>query len=173
MRLVKPTIEHKQEALEFRKEHIDHNETAIHGDNGLDEAETYEGWLVRIDIVEAGKHEYLLPSSINFAVIGDRIVGIVDIRHSLNDFLLREGGHIGYSVRHSERRKGYATEILRMALGKCRQMGIGKILVVCDKHNLGSQKTVLNNGGVLENEITRESGNISLRYWICLNSCNK
>ena len=166
--LVFPTIEHKQAALEYRQAHFDYNEFAIDGDNGLDEAETYEGWLTRLDIIEAGKHEYLLPSSTYFAMIDNKIVGIVDIRHKLNDFLLKAGGHIGYSVRPSERCKGYATEILRMALEKCRQFDIEKVLVTCKKNNVGSQKTILNNGGVLENELVDDSGNVTLRYWIAI-----
>ena len=145
---------------------IDNKELAMNGDNGLDEAETYEDWLIWLDNIEAGKHEYLLPSSTYFAMIDGKIVGIVDIRHKLNDFLLKAGGHIGYSVHPSERRKGYATEILRLALEKCRQRGIEKVLVTCDKDNVGSQKTILYNCGVLENELQDESGNATLRYWI-------
>jgi len=166
MQLIKPTIELKQKALEYRQAHFNCNEQAIEGDNGFDEAETYEIWLARLEEVEAGRHEYLVPSSTYFAMINGEIVGVVDIRHRLNDFLLKSGGHIGYSVHPYERRKGYATEILRLALEKCNHIGIEKALVTCDKKNIGSQKTILNNAGVFENEFADENGDITLRYWI-------
>jgi len=166
MQLIKPTIECRQKALEYRQAHFDYNEQVISGDNGLDEAETFEDWLAHLEKVEAGRHEYLLPSSTYFASVDGKIVGVVDIRHRLNDFLLESGGHIGYSVHPYERRKGYATEILRLALEKCNHLGIEKALVTCDKKNIGSQKTILNNAGVFENEFVDENGNITLRYWV-------
>ena len=166
MQLVKPQLEHKQAALAYRQGHFDHNETEIQGDNGFDKAESYEDWLANMDFIEAGKHVYLLPSSTYFAIVDGEIVGIVDIRHKLNDALLQTGGHIGYSVHPCKRRKGYATEILRLALEKCKQMGITKALVTCYKDNIGSKKTILNNNGLLENEYVDDNGNIILRYWI-------
>ena len=166
MQLIKPTIELKQKALEYRQAHFDNDEHTIEGDNGFDEAETYEDWLVHLERVEAGNHEYLLPSSTYFAMLDGKIVGVVDVRHKLNDFLLKAGGHIGYSVHPLERRKGYATKILSLALEKCSNLGIDNALVTCNKENVGSQKTILNNAGVLENEYVCENGNITLRYWI-------
>jgi len=169
MQLITPKIEHKQEALEYRQDHFDANELIIDGDNGFDEAETYECWLTGLDIIKAGKHEFFMPSSTYFAVVDGNIVGVVDIRHKLNDHLMKTGGHIGYSVRPNQRRKGYATEILRLALKKCQEMGIRKALVTCNKNNIGSQKTILKNNGVLENEHEDNNGNITLRYWIDIN----
>jgi predicted acetyltransferase len=90
---------------------------------------------------------------------------MIDIRHYLNDYLLRIGGNIGYSVRASERRKGYAKEMLRLALLKCRKLDLEKVLITCFKHNIASAKTIIANGGILENEITDEDG-ITQRYWI-------
>jgi len=166
MQLIKPTIALKQKALEYRQAHFDCTEQAIEGDNGFDEAKTFEEWLAHLEKVEAGKHEYLLPSSTYLAMIDDKIVGVVDIRHELNDFLLKSGGHIGYSVHPNERCKGYATKILCLALEKCDYLGIEKALVTCDKNNAGSQKTILNNGGVLENGLVDENGNVTLRFWV-------
>lgn len=97
----------------------------------------------------------------------NRMVGAVNIRHELNDALLRNGGHIGDGVRPSERRKGIATEMIGLALQKCRELGIGKVLMVCDKENIGSAKSIIRNGGILENEIT-EDGVTEQRYWITL-----
>ena len=79
-----------------------------------------------------------------------------------------DGGHIGDGVRPSERRKGYATEMIRQALPICRKLGIDKVLMVCYKDNIGSQQSIIRNGGILENEIPSDNGKIDQRYWIYL-----
>ena len=94
-------------------------------------------------------------------------VGAVNIRHYLNDALLRSGGHIGDGIRPSERRKGYATAMIALALEECKKLGIEKVLMTCDKNNIGSVKSIVRNGGVLENEI-EDDGHIEQRYWIQL-----
>lgn len=94
-----------------------------------------------------------------------KILGVVNIRHRLTDQLLTEGGHIGYGIRPSERRKGYATQILKLALLEARQLGIERALVTCDKENIASGKTILNNGGKFDREHLHE-GVIKQRYWI-------
>lgn len=94
---------------------------------------------------------------------------MIDIRHRLNEFLLNFGGNIGYSVRKSERRKGYATEMLKLALKKCIELNIKKVLITCNKDNIGSAKTIISNGGILENEIFDPDDNkMTQRYWITL-----
>jgi len=98
----------------------------------------------------------------------DKILGAVNIRHMLNDYLLRVGGNIGYGIAPSERRKGYATKMLSLSLDKCREIGLEKVLLCCNKSNIGSAKTIKNNGGILENEIKEDNGNIIQRYWINL-----
>ncbi|WP_411955988.1 GNAT family N-acetyltransferase [Clostridium sp. FP1] len=109
---------------------------------------------------------HLVPSHMYFLVLEDkRIIGAINIRHYLNDYLLNFGGNIGYGIRPSERKKGYATLMLAMALPIAKELGISKALVTCDKNNLGSAKTITNNGGVLENEVI-EDGEITQRYWI-------
>ena len=85
----------------------------------------------------------------------DRLLGAVNILHYLNDSLLKEGGHIGDGIRPSERRKGYATKMIRPALAECKKLGIGRVLITCDKDNIGSARSIVKNGGVLENEIGR------------------
>ncbi len=96
----------------------------------------------------------------------DRLLGAVNIRHYLNERLLREGGHIGDGIRPSERKKGYGTELIRLALIECKKLGIDRVLMVCSKSNTGSAKTITKNGGVLENEIKDDDGNILQRYWV-------
>lgn len=97
------------------------------------------------------------------------LLGAVNIRHYLNDYLLKYAGHIGDGIRPSERRKGYATEMIRLALIECKKMGIDKVLMVCDKSNIASSKTIIKNGGILENEFVDEKGVIQQRYWIEIN----
>lgn len=111
----------------------------------------------------------LVPDSTFFCLDEERniIVGAVNIRHYLNESLLLDGGHIGDGVRPSERRKGIATKMIYLALEECRKLGIEKVLMVCDKDNIGSAKSIINNGGVLENEITVD-GVVEQRYWIVL-----
>ena len=111
----------------------------------------------------------LVPDSTWFALDEERniIVGAVNIRHFLNEGLILDGGHIGDGIRPSERRKGYATEMIRLALEKCKELGIYHILMVCDKDNTGSARSIQKNGGVLENEPEVE-GVMQQRYWINL-----
>ncbi|MBW5448089.1 GNAT family N-acetyltransferase [Cohnella sp. CFH 77786] len=87
------------------------------------------------------------------------------MRHRLNEKLLEIGGHIGYGIRPSERRKGYATEILKQALSKAKDLGISEALVTCDKENIGSAKTIIKNGGLLGSEAV-VNGTAIQRYWI-------
>ena len=109
----------------------------------------------------------LVPDSTFFCLDEERdiIVGAVNIRHYLNESLLLNGGHIGDGVRPSERRKGIATKMIALALDECKKLGITKVLMVCDKENIGSSKSIQNNGGVLENEI-EVNGVVEQRYWI-------
>ena len=95
----------------------------------------------------------------------DIFVGAVNIRHYLNDSLLLNGGHIGDGVRPSERRKGIATKMIELALKECKEIGIDKVLMVCDKENIGSAKSIQNNGGILENEVIID-GIVEQRFWI-------
>jgi predicted acetyltransferase len=109
-----------------------------------------------------------VPSTFLFAFDGERIVGRVAIRHTLNDFLRRLGGHIGYVVVPEFRRQGHATAMLRLALQVAHyRIGLDSVLVTCDDDNIGSIRAIENNGGVLE-EIVREPGmdKSKRRYWI-------
>jgi predicted acetyltransferase len=111
-----------------------------------------------------------VPDSVFFLLDAERnvLLGAVNIRHYLNDYLLQYGGHIGDGIRPSERRKGYATEMIRLSLIECKKLGIDKVLMVCDKSNIGSAKSIMKNGGILENEFVDEDGEVNQRYWIDL-----
>ena len=109
----------------------------------------------------------LVPDSTFFCLDEERniFVGAVNIRHYLNESLLLNGGHIGDGVRPSERRKGIATQMIHLALLECKRLGIENVLMVCDKDNIGSAKSIIKNCGVLENEVDVD-GVIEQRYWI-------
>ncbi len=111
-----------------------------------------------------------VPDSVFFLLDEDRnrLLGAVNIRHYLNEYLLKEGGHIGDGIRPSERRKGYATEMIRLALAECRKLGLERVLIICDKDNIGSARSIVKNGGVLENEFVNSEGIVGQRYWIRL-----
>ena len=96
----------------------------------------------------------------------DIIVGTVNIRHWLSEALLVNGGHIGDGIRPSERKKGYATKMIALALEECKKLNINRVLMVCYKDNIGSAKSIIKNGGILENEIINEDETIDQRYWI-------
>ena len=100
-----------------------------------------------------------------FALDDNKIVGIINARHELNDYLLNFGGHIGYSVRKSERRKGYGKNMLNYTSQFLFSLGLEKILITCDKNNIASRRTIESCGGILENEVVEES-RTTLRYWI-------
>jgi predicted acetyltransferase len=97
----------------------------------------------------------------------DEIVAVSNLRHDLTEHLSTVGGHIGFGVRPSARRRGYATEILRQTVLEARRLGIGDILVTCDKGNIGSSKAILRNGGEYSGEDYIEAhSSIVQRYWI-------
>lgn len=127
----------------------------------------FENYCKNLEIKEG--HPTLVPDSTYFCLDQERdiMVGAVNIRHYLTDTLLERGGHIGDGVRPTQRRRGIATKMIGLALEECKKLGIYKVLMVCNKENIGSAKSIINNGGVLENEIESE-GNTVQRYWIDL-----
>ena len=168
MELIFPTIEHKQAALDYRQEHIDCGEAHIHGSSGFMKADDYESWNEKITWNKTEASPDWVTGSVYFAIENDKILGTIAVRNYLNEELLNTGGHIGYGIRPSERLKGYGTKMLSLALEKCRELDIAKVLVTCDKVNTASAKTAMKNGGVLENEFIEDDGNIVQRYWIFL-----
>lgn len=166
--LKQPTPEDEIQVMQFRQEFIDAGEV-ICGGGGLDEVTEYKQWL---DKVEKYKSIETLPPNrvptTQFLTIrksDNKIVGIISVRHYLNDALLIHGGHIGDSVLPSERKKGYATKQIQLALDYCRSLGIDKVLMSCTTTNIGSEKSITKNGGVLENQIECD-GKVYKRFWI-------
>lgn len=170
LELVAPAMAYKDQVLAFKAEMLEYG-SAFDGCNGLQKAETYEEWL---DYQRLGRKDRA-PSKTWLTVrqSDGRVVGIIDCRSVLTDFLLQYGGHIGYCIRPSERRKGYAKEQLRLALEKYRAAGEERVLLTCDP-DTASERVILANGGVLENEVEDKVGlsktGTIRRYWITIRS---
>ena len=166
-----PTIEDKKEVLEVKEEFLLYGQKMA-GVGGLDKFETYEEWLDKITSEKLRETcpEGRVPATLFLVkrIEDDKLIGFVQIRHDLNDVLLKYGGHIGDCVRPSEQGKGYATEQIGLALEFCKQLGIDDVLITCKKHNVASARSIIKNGGKLENEIPNEfEDNVMMqRYWI-------
>lgn len=108
-----------------------------------------------------------VPSTFLVADVDGQIVGRTSIRHELNDYLMAEGGHIGYGVLPAHRRRGYGTEILRQSLVIARSLGIDRVLITCDDDNVGSITVIEACGGKLDSVQQFHPGSPALRrYWI-------
>ncbi|MCL1877394.1 MAG: GNAT family N-acetyltransferase [Defluviitaleaceae bacterium] len=161
--LVFPTKFHEASVSEYLREHIDFGENSLHGDSYLDEAESYDEWLMNINKALHGE----IPSVIFFAVrkIDGKMLGTINVRHPYKGYV-QIHGHIGYGVRPSERGKGYATSMLKLALDYCKDIGLEKVLLTCDKSNVASAKTITKCLGVFESESLQPDGRTLQRYWI-------
>ncbi|MFJ1597955.1 GNAT family N-acetyltransferase [Streptomyces sp. NPDC088261] len=127
-------------------------------------AEVFAGYVERLRaeaLEETPRVEGWVPSTTLWYVEGDTFLGRLAIRHRLNPFLRELGGHIGYAVRPTARRRGYATAMLTEALPVARRIGIGSVLVTCDTTNTASRKVIEAVGGVLEDQRGEK-----LRFWI-------
>lgn len=165
LKLVKLEPRYHQLAIEMMDEWTSTNENIIPMAIRKCDYHDYETYVNSLEIKETGGK--YVPDSTYFCLDTERniFVGAVNIRHYLSERLLQCGGHIGDGVRPSERNKGYGTQIIKLALAECNKMGIKKVLMCCNKENIASAKTIVKNGGVLENEVDC-NGTIIQRYWI-------
>ena len=172
VKLIKLTKEYYNQLAEMIDEwkidqevnHTNHSPWAIF----KNDYHVFDYYLENLELKEP--KEWKVPDSVFFLLDVDRniLLGAVNIRHYLNDYLLKYAGHIGDGIRPSERRKGYATEMIRLSLIECRKLGISKVLMVCDKSNIASRKSIIKNGGILENEFLDDKGEVQQRFWIDL-----
>lgn len=170
--LVKPDIKYRAQYIEMIDEWKSFGEKAEPWVLQVDYSD-FNAMVLKFEQISQGINipEGFVPSSTFWAYEDetDQIVGAVNIRHYLNDMLMKAWGNIGYGVRPSERRRGFATQILHLAVNECRCLNIKRALLGCYKENIASSKTILKNGGVLENEIKEEdTGRMIQRYWISI-----
>ncbi len=170
--LIKPTIEYADQIAEYRREFLDTG-SSMDGTVPLRSIENPEEYIQLCkDYEDPAKVPSQFVPATQFLFIrksDNKLLGMIQIRHYCNDYLEKFGGHIGYCVRPSERRKGYAKEMLRMTLPFCKELGLQKVLILCIDGNIGSEKTILANGGVYESTAHEPNGNKDLkRFWIHL-----
>ncbi|MEU7904663.1 GNAT family N-acetyltransferase [Actinoplanes sp. NPDC049118] len=171
--LIAPTARLHRAWLESRDEwgHGVHQDGAgLRADDEVDTPEAFAAWVRRL----LGESDPAIPlpegrvhCTYWWIVEDDELLGAIALRHELNDFLLRAGGHIGYGVRPSARRRGLATLALREVLSHARKLGLDRVLITCNVDNEASRRTIERNGGVLEDIRDTEIGRLR-RYWVDL-----
>lgn len=173
--LENPSMERKNDVIEYMNEHVKYNSN-INGTGSFDhvlEGETYEECLDRYYKIQDNEYAKSIdrcPGKTYFLIRknDNKLIGMINIRHHLTPKMLVHGGHIGYGVRPSERRKGYNKINLYLGLIKAlEEFNLDKVMLDCDVKNLGSDKTIQALGGVLERtDIDDYDGALTNVYWI-------
>ena len=174
MKLVLPSTKYKDSfiaaAEEFRAESVKNTRIAAYDRYDISELKSNFGAFVERQLSKVEGHSLspgFVPMTEYWLVDADEYIGRASVRHRLTPQLLEIGGHIGYDIRPSKRGKGYGNIVLQLAIPKARELGVDRILVTCDEHNVASRKVIEKNGGVLENKVPNpETGDNKLRYWI-------
>lgn len=172
MQLIVPTMDYDKQIQAYRREFLEYG-GSMDGCGSLRRFDRTQDWIDQVDSLR--KEETTPPNLVPMTQYiyvresDDKIVGVIQIRHRFNEFLKKYAGHIGYSVCPSERRKGYATQMLGLVLPECRKLGLDHVLISCVQGNEGSRRTILKNGGVYESTVYLEERETWLeRYWIDL-----
>jgi predicted acetyltransferase len=172
LKLEFPAEHHKRAWIDICKEFRSNGEKikpgGLHLKRSLDEYDSFLKKTIENRLGENLENDRV-HATLYFLIDEDNkneILGAVQIRHELNEGFFNTGGHIGYGVRPSKRNAGYASKMLGLALLECKNMGMDKVLVTCNKDNIFSKKVIIKNGGIFENEFSEDNGNIVLRYWI-------
>lgn len=173
IKLIKPTMEYAEDIMQFRQEILDAKDPdAFAGCGNLEECTTAQQWIDTISLMENQETcpEGRVSANIFIAVrtSDNKIVGVIDLRHHLgNPVLSLWGGHFGYIVRPSERKKGHAREMVRQNLEKCKELGLHEVMITCNRSNIASERTILANGGVFEKEVLVD-GEFTKRFWVTI-----
>ncbi len=168
LKLIKPSKNLQSDIWNYRQECFDYGETRINGSCGISFFDNFDEWLQLVLSIEKDKssRENIHASTFfSLRKSDNKIIGSIQFRHTLTEELKRHGGHIGYEIRPSERRKGYAKQQLLLVLDIARQMRIPKVMISCDKDNISSARTAISCGGVLTWEGLYKN-KIEQIYWI-------
>lgn len=170
--LIRPSDEYADQIVQYRQEFLDSGDS-MDGCGSLRQLADPYAFIKKCkdyESLETLPADRVLATQFMLVRKSDnRLVGMIQVRHYFNDYLEKYAGHIGYSVRPSERRKGYARKMLNMALLFCREVNLEKVLITCIDGNIGSEKTILSNGGVYEYTIHEPNENVDIkRFWITL-----
>ena len=170
LKLIKPDKYLFKRIKDYRSEYFNYGEKHINGSCGLAHYDDLDEWLNLVLSIEKDKLSRDKVHATTFFSVREednRLIGSIQIRHTLTDNLKRYGGHIGYGIRPSERMKGYGTEQLRLVLDVAKEMNIPKVMISCDKSNIGSAKVIKNNNGILVKEDLHNNEIVQI-YWIDL-----
>ena len=168
IKLIEPVVELKSEFFAMAEEFETESKKAINGIGGIETGD-FENSVNRAkDHVRGiGLPEGWVPCNTYWLICKNRIIGTCELRHRLTEALRNYGGHIGYSVRPSQREKGYATKMLALALEKARGLGIERVLVTCADDNIASARVIENNSGKFQDKVMNEGQKVpTRRYWI-------
>jgi len=171
LRLVAPTVDFKEEYIDMLNDWKTSGEKLVPWVLSFDSSD-FSTMVKNLEDYSQGigvQEGYVKHTTYWLVNMQNRVLGAVNIRHRLNEYLSNIGGHIGYGIRPSDRKKGYATEMLRLSLKVARNIGIEKVLITCDKDNIASARTIIKNGGILESEGIDNKVAFQ-RYWIDLKS---
>ena len=157
---------------DYRREFLKSGDS-MDGTGPMRRFENSRDWLAHVRSYESmealPEGKVLATQYLLFRESDGKLLGMLQLRHYLNDYLRRIAGHIGYSVRPSERRRGYAKRMLAMALDEARKLGLERVMISCFVGNEGSRRTILSNGGVFDSTVfDEEDGELLERYWITL-----
>lgn len=169
LHLRQPEASDREQVMAYREEFLA-IDSRMDGTCALDQYGDFDTWLANVraysapETTPAGK----VPATQYLALDeNEHLVGMVNLRHCLNDYLLEFGGHIGYSVRPADRKNGYAIQMLKLALDEAKALGLDRVRIACDRYNIASAKTIQANGGVLDGErYDPQDGTLTQRYWI-------